>query len=450
MFSGMAKKGGNIRVGFIALGCPKAIVDSEKMLGQIGQKGLVITADAEQADVIVVNTCGFIAPAQQEALEAIEYAVSLKKSGSVKKVIATGCLPQRLKEELFEKAKGLDAIVGLDCRDEISDIIEETFEAKEKKSYLESSGQEASDEQSRLLITLAHSAYLRISEGCDHKCSFCTIPAIRGRFRSKEQDSIIAEAKELAAAGAVELSIIAQDTCYYGKDMGVKNGLATLLGELEKIEELKWIRLMYMYPVGFTERLIEQIAQSSKIVNYLDMPIQHINNDILKKMRRADTKEKIAELIERLRNKIPDVVLRTTVIVGFPGETDEQFGELVEFIKEVKFDALGAFKYYREEGTDAAKMENQIPDDIKERRLDELMITQQEIAFEKNEQRIGREIVCLVDSFDEQGAAQGRFYGQAPDIDSVCIIPNCTAQPGEFVKAKVTDTQDYDLIAEQI
>ena len=437
-------------VGFIALGCPKNIVDSEKMLAEIAQAGFLITADTDNADVVVVNTCGFIAPAKTEALEAIKHALDCKLNGTVKKVIVAGCLSERMGEELFNQADGIDAVVGLGQRDNIARIIKKTFRSKQPVAYLDHSCQTISDDRARLLITPRHWAYLRISEGCNHHCSFCTVPAIRGRFRGKPKASILAEAAELVSTGAVELNVIAQDTTYYGRDLKIKDALTTLLKELEKITDLKWIRLMYLYPAGIDDQLIETIAASEKIVHYIDMPIQHINDKILKSMYRPDTKERIHRLIEKLRSAISDVVLRTTVIVGFPGETDQQFNELTEFIRWADFDALGAFKFYPESGTPAAELPAQVPDQTKQQRLEELMLTQQKVAFAKNSEQIGTKLTCLVDSVETEGTGQGRFYGQAPDIDSVCIIKNCSASPGQFVDTKVVATKDYDLLVEQI
>ncbi len=448
----MANEGNQetVTVGFIALGCAKNIVDSEKMLAKIAEAGLVITAEPDNADVVVINTCGFIAPARDEALEVIKHAVDCKLNGAVKKVIVAGCLSERLGRQLFKQADGIDAIVGLDQRDRIGRIIKKTLSANKSTAFLDKSPHTISDDRARLLITSRHWAYLRISEGCNHRCSFCTVPAIRGRFRSKPRKLILDEAAELVSAGIVELNIIAQDTANYGCDLKMKNGLASLAGELEKIAGLKWIRLMYLYPAGITDALIETIAESEKIVHYLDIPIQHINDKILKDMRRPDTGERIRRLIEKLRSAVGDVVLRTTVIVGFPGETDRQFNELLDFIKWAEFDCLGCFEYHPESGTAAAEMPGQVPDRIKRQRLEELMLTQQKIAFAKNKTRIGAELTCLVDSVEAQGTGQGRFYGQAPDIDSVCIIKNCSAGPGVFLNTKVIDTKDYDLVVEQI
>ena len=395
------KKQKKITVGFVALGCPKNIVDSERMLAEIAHAGLIITNDPDNADAVVINTCGFIAPAKAEALDVINHALKMKKKGKIKKIIVAGCLPQREGAKLLDQAKGIDAIVGLDQRDNIAKIVLETLGKKEIAEYLANTGIGIHDDRTRLRITLPHTAYLRISEGCNKKCSFCTIPAIRGPFRSKPMDMIVAEAEELVASGAVELNIIAQDTTYYGSDLDMKDGLVALLQRIEKTAGLRWLRLMYLYPTGFSDRLIDTIADSDKILNYLDIPIQHINDSVLKNMKRPDTKEHITSLIEKLRSKIPNCVLRTTVIVGFPGETNSQFAELIEFIKWARFDNLGCFTFCPELGTAAAELTDQIPDDIKQQRLDELMLTQQQIAFENNERRVGTKLKCLLDSVDE-------------------------------------------------
>jgi ribosomal protein S12 methylthiotransferase len=449
------RKQGRETVGFIALGCPKNVVDSERMLAEIAKAGFLITTEPEpsnvwRADVVVVNTCGFIAPAKAEALEAIKHAIDCKRKGTVKKVIVAGCLPQRLGTELFKEAYGIDAIVGLGQRDAIVQIIEKTIHSEEPVSFMGHLPDKASDDRTRLLITPRHWAYLRISEGCDHRCSFCTVPAIRGPFRSKPIKLVFDEAAELVSAGAVELNVVAQDTTSYGRDLKIKNGLVVLAKELEKIAGLSWIRLMYLYPQGITKQLIETIAESKKIVHYFDIPIQHINNEILRDMHRPDTKEHICALIEKLRTKLSDAMLRTTLIVGFPGETNWQFNELLDFVKSAKFDALGAFKYYPESGTVAAEMPGQVPDEIKQQRLEELMLTQQKIAFAKNKSRIGSELTCIIDSAEVKSAARGRFYGQAPEVDSMCTIKKCSAKPGRFINTKVIGTKDYDLVVEQI
>ena len=445
----MHKNKQKVTVGFISLGCPKNSVDSERMLAEIAEAGYLITAEPDTADVVVINTCAFIAPAKAESLEAIRNAVINKINGKVKKIIVAGCLPQREGEKLFSQVNGIDAIVGLGQRDNIAGIIEKTLSHRHPAAYLNHSVQKIFDDRTRLLITPGHWAYLRISEGCNHRCSFCTIPKIRGRFRSKPPKLVLAEADELVSAGAVELNIIAQDSTSYGRDLKIKNGLAALISELEKIEGLSWIRLMYLYPTEIDQKLIDTIAKSEKIVHYLDIPIQHVNNKILKAMHRPDSKDRLKRLIENLRDAMPNIVLRTTLIVGFPGETDRQFAELLEFIKWAQFDAMGSFKFYAESGTTAAQMPGQVNEKVKQQRLEELMLTQQEIAFTKNKKRIDSNLICLVDGIENKDG-KGRFYGQAPEIDSVCIINKCSDRPGEFINTKVIGTKDYDLLVEQI
>jgi ribosomal protein S12 methylthiotransferase len=446
-----------VTVGFIALGCPKNVVDSERMLAQIAEAGFVVAAEPEEADIVIVNTCGFIAPAKDESLEAIRQAVRSKKTGRVQKVIVAGCLPQRIGTELFAEAQGVDAIVGLEQRDAIVRILQDTLAAAEPSAYLGPVPYSVVDDRVRLRIGPAHSAYLRISEGCNHRCSFCTIPAIRGPYRSKPAAAIVEEARELVASGAVELNLIGQDTTVYGRDLKPPEDLVALLVRLQEVPRLAWIRLLYAYPTGITDALIETIANSRRIVHYLDIPIQHANDRILKVMRRPDTHRRLRQLVEDLRKAIPDIVLRTTLIVGFPGETERQFDELIEFVRWARFDALGAFMFYPESGTSAAELPDQVPDEVKRARLDKLMLTQQEIAFAANERRIGSRLTCLIDSVDSRGVARGRFYGQAPDIDSVCIVRrrrgsrrSAKCRPGQFVNVAVTATRNYDLLVEQI
>jgi len=459
------KKREHVTVGFVALGCPKNMVDSEKMLAQIAEAGYWIAAETERADVVIINTCGFIQPAELESLEAVAQAVANKKKGRVKRVIVAGCLSQRLGDQLLERAPGVDAVVGLEQRDAIAQIVRDTLATDSARVYHGPTPCAIMDDRVRLRIGPAHSAYLRICEGCSHQCSFCTIPAIRGPFRSKPPSLVLDEARELAQSGAVELNLIGQDTTLYGRDLKVKDGLAALLGEMEGLPGLAWIRLLYAYPMGITDRLIETIAQSEKIVHYLDIPLQHAHDRILKAMRRPDTKADLCRLVERLRAAMSDIILRTTLIVGFPGETQDEFNALLEFVQWAQFDALGVFPYFPEAGTPAAQFPDQVPDEVKQARLEELMLVQQEIAFAKNKQRIGSRLTCLVEdgpspasapqkgragTHDPRRAGRGRFYGQAPDIDSLCIIPKCSAPPGRFIEAKVIGTQDYDLGIEQI
>jgi ribosomal protein S12 methylthiotransferase len=454
----MAVKKKNISVGFIALGCPKNMVDSERMLAEIAQGGFVITAETRNADVVVINTCAFIASARTEAFETIKKYVGFKKSGSKKpaKVIVAGCLPEKSGSNIAGQIDGVDAFVGLGQRDNIVSIIEKTL-ASEQPIVYPSDQQyktvQVPDDRTRLLLNPPHRAYLRISEGCNHRCSFCTIPSIRGKFRSKRPSLVVAEAKELVMAGAVELNIIAQDTTGYGKDLKIRDGLVGLLKKLDKISPLVWIRLLYLYPTGITDKLLDTIAQSRKVVHYLDIPIQHVNEEILRSMRRPGGAKRLQMLIEKIRSVLPDVVLRTTLIVGYPGETESQFREMLDFVKWAKFDALGCFAFSPEPGTLAATLPRQIPQPLKQQRFAEMMLCQQKIAFAKNKNRIGSSIKCLVDMVDKKGNAVGRFYGQAPDIDSRCIFKDNMAapasrsiRPGQFIDTKVVGTKDYDLI----
>ncbi|MCL5282008.1 MAG: 30S ribosomal protein S12 methylthiotransferase RimO [Planctomycetes bacterium] len=461
-------KRNQVTVGFVALGCPKNIVDSEKMLAHLAEAGFLIAAEPEQAEVVVINTCGFIEPATLESLEAVKQAIANKKRGKVQKVVVAGCLAQRLGAQLLDRAAGVDAIIGLEQRDAIARIIRDTLASDQSQVYLGPAPCAMVDDRVRLRIGPAHSAYLRISEGCSHRCSFCTIPAIRGPFRSKPMSLVLEEARELVGSGAVELNLIGQDTSLYGRDLKLKDGLAALLEEMEQIPGLAWIRLLYAYPTGITDRLVETITQSGRIVHYLDVPIQHANDRILQAMRRPDTKEDLRRLVERLRAAMPDIILRTTLIVGFPGETQAEFDELVEFVRWARFDALGAFTYFPEAGTPAAGFPDQVPDEVKQARLEALMLAQQEIAFAKNKERFGSRLTCLVEEGGQRtegrrrrrrqsairnpqsAIGRGRFYGQAPDIDSLCIIQGCTAAPGRFVETKVIGTRDYDLVVEQI
>jgi ribosomal protein S12 methylthiotransferase len=441
-------------VGFVALGCPKNIVDSEKMLALIAQAGFIIDYDISRADIIVINTCGFIKPAVDEAKNAIREAIGYKcrKNTKTQKVIVAGCLAERFKQQLLNEMPQIDAVVCLGARDNIAEVLQNLDTPPSPKLYQSPADRVAiiQDDSDRLLISSNHWAYLRISEGCDKNCSYCTIPAIKGPFRSKPLDKIITEANQLAEAGIVELSVIAQDSTNWGRDFGEKDGLVKVIGELEKIEKLKWIRLMYLNPPGISDSLIEAIAKSKKVVKYIDMPIQHINNEILKKMHRTDTHEKISALLAKIRKSIPAVVLRTTVIVGFPGETDNQFAELKDFVKESRFDALGCFAFCAEQGTKAAEMPNQIDEAVKQDRREKIMLLQQKIAFEKNSAMRGKVLECLLDENDGRNPAVGRYYGQCPGIDSVCFIEKCRAPAGTFVKAKITGYKDYDLMAEKL
>lgn len=440
-------------VGFVALGCPKNNVDAEVMLAKIGLAGFVLTDDPDCADVVVINTCGFIEPAKQEALAAIRKAVKQKKKGKISKIIVAGCLAQRLGGELTDLAGQVDAVIGLGQRDSIDAIIRDLVSHPEQKTtqiYLPSLPDIAFDDRNRLRITPPHWAYLRISEGCNRRCSFCTIPEIRGKFRSKPMDWLVEEARQLVQSGAKEISLIAQDSNFYGRDMKIEDGLIKLIGELEKVDGLEWIRLMYLYPAAVEDSLIDAIARNPKVVHYIDMPIQHINNQILRSMRRSDTKEHTTGLIERLRKRLPDAVLRTTVIAGYPGETEAQFEELLDFIRRAKFDALGCFPFFPEPGTVAAQLPDQLPEEVRSHRADTVMETQQPIAFENIEKRIGSILKVLIDETGKSKQAIGRFYGQAPQIDSVCLVENTKAAAGTWVQAKAVKRSGYDLVVRPV
>ncbi len=438
-----------VSIGFVSLGCPKNTVDSERMLADLAQAGYLVGADPAEADVVVVNTCGFIAPAREESLHAIREIAAQKQAGHVRKLVVTGCLAERMGEALRDEVPDVDIIVGLKWRDELAKILRKNLKRNSPQTYGERiQPARDGDDSVRLRIGPAHWAYLRISEGCDHRCSFCTIPQIRGPFRSKSPQVVMQEAQELARAGVLELNLVAQDTTSYERDHKSRHGLAHLLEQLNTVDGLAWIRLMYLYPTGISDRLIEAIASSEKVVPYLDIPIQHCHDRILTAMRRPDSQERLRDLIVRLRDRMPDLVLRTTVIVGFPGETEEEFEALMSFVQWARFEALGCFPFYPEEGTEAATLPDPVPEKLREERRNRLMLTQQEIAFAANRQRIGRSLTCLIEEVDGSGLRIGRFTGQAPEIDSVCLIHNCQADPGTLVPVRVTGTEGYDLIAE--
>jgi ribosomal protein S12 methylthiotransferase len=438
-----------VTVGFVSLGCPKNTVDSERMLALMGQEGLLLSADTDNADVVVINTCGFIESAKQEALETIRHAVGLKEKGQIRKVIAAGCLAQRMGPALGQEVEGIDAIVGLGERDRIATIVQEITAEKNEPVYLQAAQAAIHDDRNRLRITPSHYAYLRVSEGCNRNCTFCTIPSIRGEFISKPLETVVDEARELVASGAKELILIAQDTIFYGRDIGLKNGLVQLLNQLEQIDGLEWIRVMYLYPASVDDAFINCLAESEKVIHYIDMPVQHINDTILRAMRRSDTRKRTMSVIEKLRAAMPDMVLRTTVMVGFPGETDAQFDELLNFIRWARIDMLGSFTYQREPGTPAHDLPAQLPEDVKEHRRDQVMLAQQEIAYENNDKRMGEELDVVIDEAGDPGFATGRYFGQAPEIDSVCLMENVTGQVGDTVPTRVIGSDEYDLIVEQ-
>ncbi len=436
-----------LKVCLVSLGCPKNLVDSEKMLADLSERGCIVAAEMDEADVVVVNTCGFLAAARDEAITVIQEALEHKQRGSVRRVVVAGCLPTRDGESLYSQAPGIDALVGVDHRDSLFRAVTST----ERLTTIRSpqSAIHNPDDSGRFRLTPRHTAFLRIAEGCSRRCSYCTVGAIRGPFRSKPPDKVLSEARELVADGTLELNLIAQDTTNYGADLHPEGDgaadLASLLRELDALDGVEWIRLMYTHPQGFTDELIDALGTCERVVPYVDIPLQHICDDILGRMRRRVARGDIEALLTRLRDRVGGIVLRTTFIVGFPGETDKQFEELLGFVKDFRFDALGVFEYSQEEGTPAAKMPAQVPEKVKGERAQRIMLAQQQIAFTANEALVSSPLKVLIDGTDAKHRCVGRYYGQAPEIDSICILTN-PCEAGTFVHATVTDFDGYDLI----
>ncbi len=438
------------RVSFVSLGCAKNVVDSEKMLGQLAEAGCAITADEDDADVTVINTCGFLEASRTEADEVIREAVGRKAEGSLKRVVVAGCLVQRDKEAILERIPGVDALVGVNNRDDIvRAVLGKNGHSPRRTTdlFLADYHPFVQLDTARLRITPRHYGYLRISEGCDQKCTFCTIPSIRGKMHCKPPEVVLAEARELVGDGVVELNLIGQDTTSYGLgDDRIQGGLAGLLRALNGVDGLRWIRLMYVYPSVFSDEMIEAIAGCDKVCKYIDLPLQHINDRVLKAMHRRVTRQQTEDLLERLRQRIPGVSIRTTLIAGFPGETDCEFAELVEFIEGFRFDALGVFPYSQEPDTPAGRMRQQLPEQVKRQRVDTLMQSQQEVAFSLADERVGSQLEVLIDDRDH-GTLAARHEGQAPSVDSVTYVQGCDAKPGEFVSVRCVGRKDYDLVA---
>ena len=447
-----------MKIGVVSLGCPKNLVDSETMLGLIHEENYEITNDPSEAEIIIVNTCGFIESAKEESINTILQMAEYKKSGSCKYIIVTGCLSQRYAEELFSELPEADAIAGVEVYDEIGSIIKRVMKG-ERFIMLERSKPDViytSKETflPRILTTPSYTAYLKIAEGCDNCCSYCAIPKIRGPYRSKPMEQVLKEAKALADNGVKELIGVAQDTTRYGEDLpGGKLLLADLLKELNKIESLKWIRVMYCYPNNFTNELIETFASLDKVCKYVDLPLQHASNRLLASMNRYDTREEVETLLAKLRKRIPGIVIRTTFIVGFPGETDADFEELKEFVEQQRFENAGVFAYSQEEGTVAGAMPNQISDEIKQERYHELMALQAQISEEIHKDTEGQTFEVLVEGIEEDGSGlhYGRSYREAPDIDGLVFIENPgDIKPGCFVKVNILQGFTYESVGERI
>lgn len=447
-----------MKIGVVSLGCPKNLVDSETMLGLIHEENYEITNDPSEAEIIIVNTCGFIESAKEESINTILQMAEYKKSGSCKYIIVTGCLSQRYAEELFSELPEADAIAGVEVYDEIGSIIKRVMNG-ERFIMLERSKPDViyTTKETflpRILTTPSYTAYLKIAEGCDNCCSYCAIPKIRGPYRSKPMEQVLKEAKALADNGVKELIVVAQDTTRYGEDLpGGKLLLADLLKELNKIESLKWIRVMYCYPNNFTDELIETFASLDKVCKYVDLPLQHASNRLLASMNRYDTREEVETLLAKLRKRIPGIVIRTTFIVGFPGETDADFEELKEFVEQQRFENAGVFAYSQEEGTVAGAMSNQIPDEIKQERYHELMALQAQISEEIHKDTEGQTLEVLVEGIEEDGSGlhYGRSYREAPDIDGLVFIENPgDIKPGCFVKVNILQGFTYESVGERI
>lgn len=436
---------------FISLGCDKNLVDTEVMLGLLASKGYQMIDDETQADVIVVNTCCFINDAKEESIQTILEMAEYKNEGRLKALIVTGCLAQRYKNEIIEEIPEVDAVLGTTSYDKIVEAIEEALQGH---SMIEMTDLDVLPEvhTHRLVTTGGHFAYLKIAEGCDKHCTYCIIPKIRGNFRSVPMEKLLQEAQELADQGVKELILVAQETTLYGKDLYGEKSLHKLLKELCKINGIQWIRILYCYPEEITDELIQVMKEEKKICHYLDLPIQHASNEILKRMGRRTSKEQLIEIIGKLRREIPDIVLRTTLITGFPGETQEQHEELMDFVDEMEFDRLGVFTYSPEEDTPAAAMDGQIEENIKEDRQAEIMELQQDIAFDLAENMIGQEVLVLIEGkVADENAYVGRTYKDAPNVDGLIFVnTDEELMSGDFAKVKVTGALEYDLIGEII
>ena len=434
------------KVSFVSLGCPKNLVDSEVMLGILARHHYEITADNRDAEVIIINTCGFIEDAKRESIDKIIELASLKETGNCKLLVVAGCLPQRYQEELTKELPEVDLWIGTGEHHKIV----EHLEKEEKGSYLTQSEYIYDDLTPRLVSTPKHTAYIKIAEGCSHTCTFCAIPGIRGRFRSRPIDSIIRETSRLVSSGMREAILIAQDTTSYGIDFKSGLGLSSLLREMVKIKGLEWIRLLYTYPQFVTDELIDVIKNEEKVLKYLDIPIQHVSDRMLKDMGRGITGDKLKNRLYRLREVVPDLIIRTSVIVGFPGETETDFRELLNFVEEFEFDRLGAFTYSHEEDTPAALIKHQIPEKVKKERYNRVMALQKIISKKRNKSHIGKTEKVLIDGVSEESEflLSGRTTGQAPDIDGITYITSGTASPGDIVNVRITDASDYDLVGD--
>jgi ribosomal protein S12 methylthiotransferase len=438
------------KVSLVSLGCPKNLVDAEVMLGYLSQDEYEVTTDETQADIIVVNTCSFIKEAKQESIDTILDLADRKHDARCKLLIVTGCLPQRYQQELAKELPEVDIFIGTGDYPRIAEIIAEKKKTEEQLCYTGDPNFVYNDEVPRLQSSPHYTAYLKIAEGCSNNCSYCVIPSLRGAHRSRPLATLLAEAKALVEGGVKELNLIAQDITAYGRDLEGKPTLELLIKELAKMEKLKWIRLLYAYPDGVTDSLIQLIKEEPKVCKYLDLPIQHISDPVLTNMKRRSGENQIRTLIAKLRREIPDIAIRTSLIVGFPGETTEDFKKLLQFVEETRFDRLGVFCYSKEEGTPAAEMPDQVSERIKRERHKKLMRTQARVSFKHNRTLVDSEEDVLVEGYSEETELllKGRSSRQAPDVDGLVYITAGNANVGDIVRLKITDSSDYDLIGE--
>ena len=438
------------KIGFVSLGCAKNLTDTETMLALLKNENYIITPDADDADVIVINTCAFIDSAKEESINTI-LEMAEKKKAKCELLVVAGCLAQRYADDIKKEIPEADIILGTNDYPHIAEAIDDFYKKGKKDVFVSGANEHVTDELPREISTPAHYAYLKIADGCDNFCTYCIIPKLRGKYRSRSLQSIVSEAKSLAERGVKEIILVAQDTAYYGCDNG-KSELCTLLESLSEIDGIEWIRLQYCYPENITDDLIDEIAKNEKVVNYIDMPLQHVSDRILKKMGRKSSFCEINSLIDKLRAKIPDISIRTSLIAGFPGETKEDFEILKGFLADKKLDKVGVFTYSREEGTPAAGFDNQIDDFEKEDRKNELMELQNKISLEKNKAKIGKTACAIIDFYDEGELCYiGRTYGDTPDVDECAYIYSAyELASGDIVKIKVLDAHDYDITGEVI
>ena len=434
---------------FISLGCDKNLVDSEQMLGLLTQKGFTMTNDETQADIIVINTCCFIHDAKEESIQNILEMAEYRKAGRCKALIVTGCLAQRYKQEIIDEIEEVDAVVGTTAYDEIFDVIEKTLNGQ-KELEIQDLDRLVQIDAKRVVTTGGHYAHLKIAEGCNKHCTYCIIPKIRGNYRSVPMENLLKEAQDLAEQGVKELILVAQETTLYGIDLYGKKSLHILLKKLCEIKGIRWIRVLYCYPEEIYDELIETIRDEKKICHYLDLPIQHASDRVLKKMGRRTSRAQLIEIIGKLRKEIPDIALRTTLISGFPGETQEDHEELMAFVDEMEFDRLGVFTYSQEEDTPAAMMDDQIDEEVKKDRQEELMELQQEVSLDKNEEKIGQSMIAMVEGYlSDENVYVARTYADAPGIDGYLFIDTAeTLMSGDFVRVKITGALEYDLTGE--